>query len=92
MPSIALVKSIASSSMTARGFERRISHDAVHTAALHAEVPGVVERQHSRFAQVAVELVLAVDGVDPLLLVYPATRPAERAPINQYRGPLWPGQ
>ena len=45
--------------------ERRVGHDAVHAAALHAEVARVVERQHGGLAQVAVELVLAVDGVTP---------------------------
>ena len=33
--------------------ERRVGHHAVHAAALHAEVAGVVERQDRRLAQVA---------------------------------------
>ena len=59
MPSIALVNSTAWSSMKARGLKVGVGHDAVHPAALHAEVPGVVERQDRRLAQVPVEPVLA---------------------------------
>ena len=41
-----------------------IRHDPVHTPPLHAEVARVVEREHGGLAQIAMERVLHVQGVD----------------------------
>ena len=63
IPSIAFVNSIASSSMTARGLKDGSAMTPCTRRRCMPKLPGVVEREDGRLAQVAVEVVLAVDGV-----------------------------
>lgn len=64
IPSMALVKSTNLLSIAAR-VKAAVGHHAMHSAALHAEVAGVIEWQHGSLAQVAFVLPLPVKRVDP---------------------------